>query len=202
MTRSIFKRSWTGLNLEFSFSKTSCLSKAKEPSLPYYLPIAGERIIGFISSSVVCQTREPSRNLELRTFWMLQVQSWLQASKNTGRLNTCIRLWLTESERVTPVDSIKDVVWSFVKAGGHIVWNVVEITIKMKTIVWKPLIINIYIYIYIHIYIYIYIYIYKIQFISIYLSIYLSVLNSTTLCLVLIYLYKMLPSWLNHKRIF
>ena len=47
-TRSIFKRSLTGLNSEFSFSKTSYLTKAEELSLPYYLPIAGGRIIGFI----------------------------------------------------------------------------------------------------------------------------------------------------------
>ena len=47
-TRSIFKRSLTGLNLEFSFSLTSCLTKAEEHSLPNYLPIAGGRIIGFI----------------------------------------------------------------------------------------------------------------------------------------------------------
>ena len=47
-TRSIFRRSLTGLNSEFSFSKTSCLTKAEEPSLSYYLPIAGGRIIGFI----------------------------------------------------------------------------------------------------------------------------------------------------------
>ena len=43
-----FKRSLAGLNTEFSFSWTSCLTKAEEPSLPYYLPIAGGRIIGFI----------------------------------------------------------------------------------------------------------------------------------------------------------
>ena len=36
------------MNSEFSFSQTSCLTKAEEPSLPYYLPIAGWRIIGFI----------------------------------------------------------------------------------------------------------------------------------------------------------
>ena len=42
------KRSLTGLNSDFSFSETSCLTKAEEPSLPYYLPIAGGRIIGFI----------------------------------------------------------------------------------------------------------------------------------------------------------
>ena len=47
-TRSIFKRSLTGLNSEFSFSYTSCFTKAKEPSLSYYLPITGGRIIGFI----------------------------------------------------------------------------------------------------------------------------------------------------------
>ena len=77
----------------------------------------------------------------------MQVQSWLQVSNNTGILNTCIWLWLTES------DSIKDVVRSSVKVpefdkhlkktGGHIGWNVVEITIKMKTIVRKPLMIKI-----------------------------------------------------------
>ena len=43
-----FKRSLTGFNSEFSFSLTSCLTKAEEPSLSNYLPIAGGRIIGFI----------------------------------------------------------------------------------------------------------------------------------------------------------
>ena len=47
-TRSIFKRSLTGFNSKFSFSWTSCLTKAEESSQPYYLPIAGGRIIGFI----------------------------------------------------------------------------------------------------------------------------------------------------------
>ena len=80
-------------------------------------------------------------------------QSSLQASNNTGILNTCTRLWPTESEQATPVVSIKDVVRSSVKvpefdkhlkkAGGHIGRNVVELTIKMKTIVRKTLIIKI-----------------------------------------------------------
>ena len=47
-TRSIFKRSLTGLNSKFSFSKTSCLTKTEEHSLSYCLPITGGRIIGFI----------------------------------------------------------------------------------------------------------------------------------------------------------
>ena len=68
---------------------------------------------------------------------------------NTGILNTCTRLWLTESEQATPVDSIKDVVRSSVKvpefdkhlkkARGDFGGNVVEIIIKTKTIVRKPL---------------------------------------------------------------
>ena len=57
-----------------------------------------------------------------------------------------------ESEQATSMESIKDVVQSSVnvpefdkhlkKVGGHIGWNVVEITIKMKTIVQKPLMIK------------------------------------------------------------
>ena len=70
-----------------------------------------------------------------------------------GILNTCTWLWLTESEQVTSVDSITDIVRSFVKvpefdkhlkkAGGHIGRNVVEITMKMKTIVRIPSMIKI-----------------------------------------------------------
>ena len=45
--RSIFKQSLTSLNSDFSFSKTSFFTKAEEPSLPFYLPIAEGRIIGF-----------------------------------------------------------------------------------------------------------------------------------------------------------
>ena len=62
-----------------------------------------------------------------------------------------------ESEQVTPVDSIKDVVQSSVKvpefkkhlkkAREHINRNVVEITIKMKTIVQKPFMIKTYLFI-------------------------------------------------------
>ena len=58
-----------------------------------------------------------------------------------------------ELEQATPVDSIKDIVRSSVnvpkfekhlkKAGGHNGRNVVEITIKTKTIVRKTLVIKI-----------------------------------------------------------
>ena len=47
-TRSIFKQSKAGLNSEFFFPQTGCLTKAKEPNLPYYLPIVGGRKDGFM----------------------------------------------------------------------------------------------------------------------------------------------------------
>ena len=78
-------------------------------------------------SSGICRIREPSRNFKLRP--------------------------LLKPRASIKVVSIKDVVWSSVKvpefdkhlkkAGGHIGRNVVEITIKMKTIVRKTLMIKI-----------------------------------------------------------
>ena len=62
----IFKRSLTGLKSEFSFSQTSCLTKAEEPSLPYYLPIAGGRIIEFIPLPrilVLCEMQSASSRI-------------------------------------------------------------------------------------------------------------------------------------------
>ena len=124
----------------------------------FFFIIKGFRTIVFIFI-VISQTFRPIcppaffRCLSNSGTWRLKVQSWLQANNNNGILNTCTRLWLTESEQATPMDSIKDVVRSSVKvpefdkhlkkAGGHIGRNVVEITIKMKTIVRKPLMIKI-----------------------------------------------------------
>ena len=68
-TRSIFKRGLTGLNSEFSFSQTSCFTKAEEPSLPYYLSIAGGRIIGFIPFPrvlVLCEMQSVSSRIWTR----------------------------------------------------------------------------------------------------------------------------------------
>ena len=60
-------RSLTGLKSEFSFSKTSCLTE--EPSLPYYLPIARGRIIGFIPfprALVLCEMESVSSGIWTR----------------------------------------------------------------------------------------------------------------------------------------
>ena len=67
-TGSIFQQSLTGLNSEFSLSFTSRLTKAKEISLPYYLPIAGGRIIGYIPFPrvlVLCEMQSSRLGFEL-----------------------------------------------------------------------------------------------------------------------------------------
>ena len=71
------------------------------------------------------------------------VQEYLTLVPSYGKRN---------QNRRPPMDSIKDLVQRSVKvpefnkylkkAGGHISWNIMEITIKMKTIVWKPLMIK------------------------------------------------------------
>ena len=71
-TRSIFKRSLTGLNSEFSFSQTSCLTqgwRTKSAMGKPSLPIAGERIIGFIPFSrvlVLCEMLSVSSRIWTR----------------------------------------------------------------------------------------------------------------------------------------
>ena len=67
MTQGQFLRK--GLNSEFSFSYTSCFTNAEEISLPYYLPIAGGRIIGFIPFPrvlVLCQMQSVSSRVWTR----------------------------------------------------------------------------------------------------------------------------------------
>ena len=57
------------MNSEFSFSLTCYLPKAEGPSLPYYLPIAGGRIIGFIPFPrvlVLCEMQPVSSRIWTR----------------------------------------------------------------------------------------------------------------------------------------
>ena len=57
----------------FSFSKTGCHTKFKEPSFPYYLLIAEGRIIGLIDFSVMlalCEMQSP----------MAKIWTWVPVS--------------------------------------------------------------------------------------------------------------------------
>ena len=90
-TRSIFKRSLTGLNSEFSFSYTSCLTKAEEPSLSYYLPIAGGRIIGFIPFPRVLVLRE-MQSVSSRIWTRMAV--FFSYGDNDYTTGTSIKRWM------------------------------------------------------------------------------------------------------------
>ena len=64
-----FRWCLTGLNSELFFSYTSWLTKIEEPSLPYYLPIAIGRIIGFIPFPrvlVLCEMQSVSSRIWIR----------------------------------------------------------------------------------------------------------------------------------------
>ena len=86
-------------------------------------------------------------------FWLICLTAFFRCLSNSETFTELRKLWLMVSEQVTPVDSIKDVVRSSLKvpefnkhlkkAGGHTSQNIVEITIKMKTIVRKPLLLKI-----------------------------------------------------------
>ena len=65
----LFQRSSTGFHSEFSFSKTSCHTKAEEPKLPYNLTIARETITEFVrfpSVLVLCEMPTTSSRIWTR----------------------------------------------------------------------------------------------------------------------------------------
>ena len=59
-----------GLNSEFSFFLTGYQTKAKEPSLSYHLPIAGERTDGFMPFSRVLVWSETQTALSRIQIWV------------------------------------------------------------------------------------------------------------------------------------
>ena len=84
VTRSIFKWSQADLNWGFSFSYTSSLTKAKEPCLLYYFPLAEGWIDGFMSlpKALACCEKQ---------------MSFIFFNNNSGHLQKVFyNLWLTK----------------------------------------------------------------------------------------------------------
>ena len=114
-TRSIFKRSLTGLNLKFSFY-TSCLTKAEEPSLPYYSPIAGGRIIGFIPFPrvlVLCEIQSTSSRMELESQCSFTTTITITPrappyARHTDTLDSCFDLIRSHQQRYTVIFTTGD----------------------------------------------------------------------------------------------
>ena len=70
----VFKQNLTGFISEFSFSESGYHTKIKEPNLPYYLPIAGGRIVGFIPFLRVLALREkPTASFRIWTLFTMSI---------------------------------------------------------------------------------------------------------------------------------
>ena len=113
-TGSIFNRSLTGLNSEFYFFYTSCLTKAEEPSLSYYLPIAGGRIIGFIPFSrvlVLCEMQSVSSRIWTRVVVSISYDDNHYTTSTfpkciSSKVNVIVQLELELTYRVVRVQHI------------------------------------------------------------------------------------------------
>ena len=98
-------RSTKGLNSEFSFSKTGCHTKIKEPNLTNYSTIVGDRIVRFIQCFTVVETKQlPFRSFPFISFSHISDYSWeivnilTYLTKNTTNqlIFRCLTIWLNE----------------------------------------------------------------------------------------------------------
>ena len=136
-TRSIFKWSLSGLNSEYSFSLTSCLTKAEELSLPYYLPIAGGRITGFVPFPrvlVLCEMQSVSSRIWTRVAVSI---SYVDTHYTTGRsIRYGSRVkWCNPENKVAP--SFTPQCSSYWKGSLHITLDFTYFYIYCKN--WWPL---------------------------------------------------------------
>ena len=77
---SIWQLERSSLNSEFFFSDPNSYTKVREPWLPFYLPIAGGRIVGFIPFPMVlalCEMQTASSRI------------WTQVPKSISDNNNC-----------------------------------------------------------------------------------------------------------------
>ena len=117
-TRSVFKRSLTGLNSEFSFSSTSCFTKAEEPSLSYYLPIAGGWIIGFIPFPrvlVLCERQSVSSRIWTRVAVSISYDDNHYTTGTSTKVIPYLRSdtpvpWLTAGSKVNMLYVCKEII--------------------------------------------------------------------------------------------
>ena len=122
-TRSIFKRSLTGLNSEFSFSQTSCLTKAEEISLPYYLPIAGGRIIEFIPFPMV--------------LWEMQSVSsrfWTRVTVSISYDDNHYTTSTTDDDAIALIINMLEFFFFLNRGFYHFLWNIIQMKEHWKNI--------------------------------------------------------------------
>ena len=152
-SRSILSRfKSTGLNSEFSFSKSGYYTKAKEPRLPHYLPLVGRRIVKFIPFprvSVLCQTEIASFRIRTRVTVSISFDGDHYTASNYQMYKfvcvcVCVcRLMLSGKSDVKLAGFISQLETSYVSNHTEESWYNETVCLRM----------NIYIYIYIYIYI-------------------------------------------------
>ena len=79
----------------------SCLTKAEDPSLPYYLPIAGGRIIGFIPSPgvlVLCEMQSVSSRIWTRIAVSISYDDYDYTTGASPWLLSVVRDWAREQQ--------------------------------------------------------------------------------------------------------
>ena len=114
------------MNSEFSFSYTSCLTKAEELSLPRYLPIAGGRIIGFIPFPrvlVLCEMQSVSSRIWTRVALSISYDDnhyTTGTSKYTTGTSHCILLInpdkniIKDNERTSIIETKHTSLWKYI----------------------------------------------------------------------------------------
>ena len=125
-TRSIFKRSLTGFNSDLFISKLVALPRLKKTSVPYYSPIAGERIIGVIPFPMVL-VRSPDgdtdhfdieagvlqRDTLVPYLFIICLDYVLRTSIDKIKVNgfelTKIRSWRYPAKTITDTDNTDDI---------------------------------------------------------------------------------------------
>ena len=106
------------MNSEFSFSWTSCFTKAKEPGLPCYLPIAGGRIFGFIPFPrvlVLCEMQSVSSGIRTRVAVSI---SYDDVHCTTG---TSTRLWYMHNPAPVLENDTHKLLWDFDIPTDHLI---------------------------------------------------------------------------------
>ena len=105
---TIFQWSTASLNSDFSFSLTCCLTKAKEPSLPYYVHISGRRIDGSMPFLGELVTKQNTNCLRFWTWftgfyfglglvWFYDISSTVDYLMPNSGLTYISNMWLVNT---------------------------------------------------------------------------------------------------------
>ena len=91
--KAMFTRSKASFNLDFSFSLTGCLTKAKKPNLPYYLPMIARKTSGFMPFSCALVGNETQTSCDCNRIILIidyDREKWVSFSPGDAHLCLCV----------------------------------------------------------------------------------------------------------------